>query len=154
MGTKLHEILRGVMLRALMAADMGLLILSVGAAISLGTHAPAWTNFESFFATRVSLSTVALFAIALFLAHCMLNICNLYESRRMSTRGAEALDVLRAMTLLTMCRWGEGKLFRISHMTTSFLIAFWVIGTVLIVVTRILLRYVLGRIRKRGRNLR
>lgn len=153
MGTKLQEILRGITRRALMAVDVGLLMLSVGVAVILSTHADKWTTLANFFAMRVSLLSCALFAIALFLCHAILKMCNLYESKRMSTKGAEALDVLRAMTYLTICLWGEGKLFRVSHMTTYFLFAFWVIGTLLITVTRMLLRYVLNSVRKRGQNL-
>ncbi len=153
MSSKLHEILRRIIVRALTVVDIGLLMLSVAVAVALSTHADKWTTFANFFATRVSLLSCVLFAIALFLCHGILRICNLYESKRMSTKGAEALDVVRAMTFLTICLWGEGKLFGVSHMTTYFLFAFWVVGTLLITAVRILLRYVLAGIRKRGRNL-
>jgi exopolysaccharide biosynthesis polyprenyl glycosylphosphotransferase len=70
----------------------------------------------------------------------------------MSTKRAEARDVVRAMTFLTACLWYEGKLFHVSTMTTYFLLAFWAVGTLAIVVTRLLIRSVLAGIRKRGRN--
>jgi exopolysaccharide biosynthesis polyprenyl glycosylphosphotransferase len=153
MGNKIQEIRRGILLRVLMAIDVGLLMLSFGLAIVLTTNAVKWTTFTSFFATSVSLLSCVLFAIALFLGHGVLVMCRLYESKRMSTKSAEVQDVLRAMTLLTACLWCEAKLFHVSDMPVSFLVAFWAVGTLLIIVTRLLLRSVLGGIRKRGRNL-
>jgi exopolysaccharide biosynthesis polyprenyl glycosylphosphotransferase len=77
----------------------------------------------------------------------------LYASKRLSTKGAEAVEILRAMTLSTACLWCEGKLFSITVMTPNFLLAFWTMGSASVIATRMLLRYVLGGIRKRGRNL-
>jgi exopolysaccharide biosynthesis polyprenyl glycosylphosphotransferase len=153
MGTKIHEILRGSFMRVLMAVDIGLLMLSFGLATVLSTKPDKWTTFTNFLATRVSLLSCILFAIALFLGHGALVMCNLYQSKRMSTKRAESLDVLFAMTFLSVCLWFEGKLFHVGDMPPYFLPAFWAVGTLLIMVMRLILRSVLGVIRKRGRNL-
>jgi len=152
MGTKIQEVVRGLMRSGLMVVDIGLLMLSFALAALLTTDGERWTDFDSFFATRVTLLSCVLFAIALFLGHGILVMFNLYQSKRMSTKGAEALDVVGAMALLTACIWCETKLFRQGD-TTSFLVVFCAIGTGLMIVTRMLLRSVLGNIRKRGRNL-
>lgn len=153
MGTKIQDTLRRILFRALMLTDVGLLMLSFGLAliVTAGRHGSA--TLASFFETRVSLLSCVLFALALFLGHGVLSACNLYESKRMSTKTAESWDVLRAVTFLTMCLWFEGKLFRIPDVPDYFLLAFWVIATILIMVARLLLRSVLGGLRKRGRNL-
>lgn len=153
MGEIIQETRRAVMLRALMALDISLLMVSFALAAVLTTNEERWTDFASFLATKVTLLSCALFAIALFLGHGILVMCNLYQSKRMSTKGAEAVDVLAGMTLLAVCLWCEAKVFRVAGNTTYFLVAFWAVGTALIIVTRILLRLVLGSIRKRGRNL-
>ena len=153
MSTKVQEILRGIMLRALMVIDISLFMVSFALAALLTTNPERWTNLAGLFATKVTLLSCVLFAIALFLGHGILVMCNLYESKRLSTKGAEAFDVLGAMALLTVCLWCEAKLFRMPGNTTYFLVAFWAIGTALIMVTRMLLRSVLGSLRKRGRNL-
>jgi exopolysaccharide biosynthesis polyprenyl glycosylphosphotransferase len=153
MVAKIQEILRGVMLRALMVVDISLLMLSFALAAVLTINGEHWPDFGSFFATRVTLLSCVLFAIALFMGHGILVMCNLYQSKRLSTKGAEAVDVLGAMTLLTLCLWCEAKLFRVPGKTMTFLMAFWAVGTALIIVTRVLLRFVLGSIRKRGGNL-
>jgi exopolysaccharide biosynthesis polyprenyl glycosylphosphotransferase len=153
MGIQIQEIVRAILLRALMVIDLGLLMLSFGFAAVWATHADSWATFPGFLAARVSVLSCVIFAFALFLGHGVLVMCNLYQSKRLSTKGAESLDVLRAMTLLIACLWCQGKLLRVSGMTVFFLLVFWVVGTILIIVTRLLLRSVLGAIRKRGRNL-
>ena len=152
MGAKIHEVLRRIGIRSLMLSDIGVLVLSFGLAAVLCSKVGKWTASTNLLAMRVSLLSCMLFAIALLLGHGVLVMCNLYQSKRMSTKGAEALDVLRAMTFLTVCLWCEGKLFHISVMTTYFLLAFWAIGTLAIILARLLIRSVLAGIRKRGRN--
>jgi len=153
MGPKIHEIMRGVVFNALRVADIGLIMLSFGLAAVLRLNAGKWTTIASFLASKVSLSSCVLFAIAILLCHAMFSLCGLYESKRLSTKRSEAADVLRAMTLSAACLWCEGKLFSISVMTPSFLVAFWTFGSVVVIAARVLLRFVLGGIRKRGRNL-
>jgi exopolysaccharide biosynthesis polyprenyl glycosylphosphotransferase len=154
MGPKTHEIMRGIVFNAFRVFDIGLIMLSFGLAAALSINAGKWTTIENFFASKVSLSSCVLFAIAMLLCHAMFSLSGLYESKRMSTKSSEAADVLRAMTFSTACLWCEGKSFSISVMTPYFLVAFWAIGSLVVIATRLLLRYVLGAIRKRGRNLR
>lgn len=153
MGTKIHEITRRIMLRVLMAIDIGLLMISFALAAAVTTGSNQWTRFTSLFAMRVSLFSCVVFTVGVLTGHSVLVVRRLYQSKRMSSRSAETLDVLRAMALLTVCLWLESKLFLISSAPPYFLLAFWAIGTLLMVVTRLLLRSVLGAIRKRGRNL-
>ena len=153
MGPKIREITRGIVTRALRATDIGLIMLAFGLAAALSINAGKWTTIASFFASKVSLSSCVLFAIALLLCNATFSLSGLYESKRMSIRSSEAGDVLRAMTLSTVGLWFEGKLFSISMMTPYFLVLFWATGSALIVSMRLLLRLVLGTIRRRGRNL-
>lgn len=153
MGNK-NQFRRGILLRLLMLIDIGLLMLSFGLAVLLTTDADKWTTLTSFFATSVSLLRCALFAIALFLGHSVLVMSSVYQSKRMATKSDVAVDVLGAMTALTVCLWCAAKLFRISDVPPYFLVAFWAIATLLITVTRLLLQSILAGIRKRGRNLR
>jgi exopolysaccharide biosynthesis polyprenyl glycosylphosphotransferase len=153
MGTKIHEVLRGVAIRVLMVIDIGLLMLSFGLAAVLSANTNKWAALTDFLATRVSLLNCVLLAIALLLGHGVLVMCNLYESKRMSPKSAEGFDILRAMTFLTACIWCEMSLFHASRMRSYFLLAFWAIGTMAIISARLWLRSVLAAIRKRGGNL-
>lgn len=153
MGAKIHEVVHAIGLRVLMAIDICLLMASFGLAAFLSTNANKWTAFANFLASRISLLSCVLFASAILLGHGVLVMCNLYESKRMSTKSAEGLDILRAMTFLTSCLWCGSSVFHLSDKTTYFLLAFWSIGTLAIITTRLLLRTVLVGIRKRGRDL-
>jgi exopolysaccharide biosynthesis polyprenyl glycosylphosphotransferase len=153
MGTKIHEVVRGIVFKALRVVDIALIMLSFGLAAVLSINTGKLTKIASFLESKVSLSSCVLFAIAILLCHAIFSLSGLYQSKRMSTKSSEAADVLRAMTFSTACLWLEGRLFSISVVRPSFLIGFWVLGTTLVIFTRFLLRYVLAAIRKRGRNL-
>ena len=154
MGAKFHQLSRGVLLRALMVIDVGLLMLSFGlAAAATGEEQQQWSTLSELFATKVSLLSCVSFAIALFVGHGVFVMCNLYQSKRMATTGAESLDVLRGAALLTACLWFGAWLFRVPGGTAYFLLAFLCFETVLVIATRILLRSVLRAIRRRGCNL-
>jgi exopolysaccharide biosynthesis polyprenyl glycosylphosphotransferase len=153
MRSKIQEILRGVGLRALMVIDIGLLMLSFGLAAALTSGPDPWSTFRDFFTARVSLLSCLLFAFALLVGHGVFVACNLYQSKRMSTKLAESWDALRAMVLFTVCLWCELKVFRVSRLPRYYLLALFAVATLLIVVARLLLRSFLAGIRKRGRNL-
>jgi exopolysaccharide biosynthesis polyprenyl glycosylphosphotransferase len=153
MDPKINEITRRVVFSALRVADIGLIMLAFGTAAVISINASKWTTIATVLASEVRISSCVLFAIAILLCHGVFSLCGLYESKRMSTKGAEATDVLRAMALSTACLWCEGKLFSILIITPYFLVAFWAIGAAAVIATRMLLRYVLEGIRKRGRNL-
>jgi exopolysaccharide biosynthesis polyprenyl glycosylphosphotransferase len=153
MAPKMREILHALVFNALRTIDVGLVMFSFGLAAVIGIKTLQWTTIADFFASKVSLSSCVLFAIAILLCYGVFSACGLYKSKRMSTNSAEVKDVLRAMTFSTLCIWLEGRLFFISVITPQFVLAFWVSGSALIISARFLLRLVLGAIRKRGHNL-
>jgi exopolysaccharide biosynthesis polyprenyl glycosylphosphotransferase len=153
MGSKIHEILRGIGFRALMVIDVGLLLASFGLAALLSSKSITWRTIAEFFTTKVSLSSCALFAIATLVCHGVFSLCSLYVSKRLSTKVAEVGAVLRAVTLSTVCLWCEVKLFSGMDFRFYFFLTFWFVGSLLIIATRMLLRCVLSEIRRRGRNL-
>ncbi len=153
MGPTIYQMMRGIVFNALRVTDISLIMLSFGLAAAFSVTAGKRMTIESFFASKVSLSSCVLFAIAILICYAMFSVSGLYQSKRMSTKASESADVLRAMTCSTACLWLEGRLFSISMVTPYFLLAFWAFGATLVMCTRFLLRYVLGVIRKRGRNL-
>jgi exopolysaccharide biosynthesis polyprenyl glycosylphosphotransferase len=153
MRPKINEMMRRIVFNALRVVDIGLIMLSFGAAAVVSVNAGKWTTIAIVLASKVSLSSCVLFAIAILLCHGVFSLCGLYQSKRMATKSAEAAEVLRALTLSTACLWCEGKLFAILLITPYFLVAFWAIGSAVVITTRMLLRYALRGLRKRGRNL-
>ena len=153
MGSNIREIIHGMGFRALMLVDIALLAVSFGLAALVSAHSCNWATITQFFASKISLSSFAFFAIAILVCRGSFTLCNLYESKRLSTRSAEAADVLRAVTFSTLFLWCGARLFSILHSRSYFLLAFWGIASFLIIATRTLLRYFLAGIRRRGRNV-
>jgi exopolysaccharide biosynthesis polyprenyl glycosylphosphotransferase len=153
MGPKILEITRGIFLYALRVVDVGLIMLSFGLALFATMSAQRWATLGSILARKVSLLHCVLFVIGILSCYGVFSLCGLYTSKRLSTKHAEAIEVLRAMTLSIACWWCIGKLFSILVITPTFLLAFFVIGSASVITARVLLRYALGLIRKHGRNL-
>ena len=153
MGSKIPEIIRRIGFRALRIVDITLLTFSFGLAALLSARSFKWTTIAQFFASKISLSSCAFFVIAILVCHGSFSLCNLYESKRLATRSAEAADVLRAVTISTLFLWCGAILFSILHPRSYFLVAFWAIASSLIIAARTLVRYLLAGIRRRGRNL-
>lgn len=149
----MREVVRVTVLNALRLIDVTLLMLAFGLGVVTGLDTLNWTTSADLLSSKVRLSSCILFAIAMLLCHAVFSACGLYKSKRLSTKRAELADVLRAMTLSTLCLALEGRLFSISVTTPRFLVAFWFFGSSAIIITRFLLRFILGAIRKRGGNL-
>ena len=153
MGSNIREIIRRMGFRALMLVDIALLMVSFGLAALLSARSCNWATIVQFFTGKISLSSFAFFAIAILVCRASFSLFNLYESKRLSTRSAEAADVLRAVTVSTLFLWCGARLFSILHSRSYFLVAFWAIASSLIIATRTLVRYLLAGIRTRGRNV-
>ncbi len=136
-----------------MLVDIALLVVSFGVTALPATRSFNWATIAQFLGGKISLSSFVLFAIALLVCHAIFSSCNLYESKRLSTKGAEAIDILRAVTICTLFLWWAGKLLSIVHPRSDVLVAFWAIACSLIIATRVLVRYLLTGVRKRGRNV-
>jgi exopolysaccharide biosynthesis polyprenyl glycosylphosphotransferase len=149
----MREVLRASVLNALRVLDITLIMLAFGLGAVTGLNTLNWTTSADFLSSKVRLSSCILFAIAIFLCYAVFSACGLYESKRMSTKRAEVADVLRAMTLSTVCVALEGRLFSIAVISPRFLVAFWFFGSSTVIFVRFLLRFILGAIRKRGGNL-
>ena len=107
-----------------------------------------------FLSMRIRLSNFVIFAALLFMWHLTFSACGLFESRRLSTRGSLVIDSARATTLATITLMVVTRLFAIRMVTIGFLLLFWALSSAFVAVSRLALRYVLGKVRLRGHNLR
>ena len=151
----MSEVNRRFLLNALKLFDLGLVFVSFGIATFLVASAQHSVPIGQFLSLRVKLSNCVIFAVALLLCHLMYSLCGLYESRRLSSRGAELLDAVKATSLSTL---GFAVLSSLCHLrvvtTARFLLLFWAFSSLTLVLSRVLLRYLLARARRNGHNLR
>jgi exopolysaccharide biosynthesis polyprenyl glycosylphosphotransferase len=134
--------------------DLVLVVLSFGVTTALIVHAEGKISLAQFLSMRTKISNFAIFILALFVCHLVLSICGLYRSRRLSSRRAEIVDILKATSVSLVCLVAIGSVFSVRMITLPFLVLFWAVSTAILCVCRVLLRVVLARIRAHGRNLR
>jgi exopolysaccharide biosynthesis polyprenyl glycosylphosphotransferase len=102
---------------------------------------------------RIRLSDCIIVAVVLVLSYWMFAFCGLYQSRRLSRKFDESIDILKAVALATTCMALVGTLFSVKLMTARFYLTFFVICFLCLTTTRLVLRYTLARIRRRGYDL-
>jgi exopolysaccharide biosynthesis polyprenyl glycosylphosphotransferase len=149
-----NEVKRKFLLSLLKLYDSGLVIAAFGLTTLLLVKADRTVPLEHFLSVRIKLVNFLIFGVALLLCHGMFYMCGLYESRRLSTRKAEMLDALKATTLSTACLALMSYFFAIKMVAPRFLLVFWVIITISAVVSRLLMQFWLGKVRRHGHNLR
>src|SRR5258708_38707678 len=82
------------------------------------------------------------------------SVFGIYPFRRLSGRWEEMRDIVKASTVGTLAIMLGAAIFHIRMITLVFGAAFWVASAAGTMLSRLVLRHVLKRVRLRGRNLR
>ena len=151
MMTTLH---RRIFVRAVKLFDLAVMTFAFGLAVVLDVHKTGSVSLADFLSMRVKVRNFALFAAFLLLWHIIFCFFRLYDSRRLSPRWNEALDIVKATTLGASFVCIAASLFRLVMVTPWFVVGFWSISSATLVASRLVARHFLSRIRARGRNLR
>ena len=124
--------------------------------IAAGTLVPGsdWYTLQQLFEVRLKASNLLLFVVLMAAWYVIFAAFGLYRSLRLSSAGAEILDIVKATSLGSMAVLGVASLINIDLVTSQFLVAFWVMSSAMTIVARLTLRVILERLRVRGRNLR
>lgn len=149
----MNGIKRQFLLHALKIFDIALVVVSFAFAASLHVHPDYSVSMQNIFTMKLNFSDSVIFAIAMLLCHRMFAICDLYESKRLSTRSAETVDVLKATSLSTACLALVAVVFHVRLITPYFLAVFWLTSSLGASSFRCLLRHWLASLRKAGHNL-
>ncbi|HEX5412998.1 MAG TPA: sugar transferase [Terriglobia bacterium] len=111
-------------------------------------------SYSEFFSMRVKVQNFVLFLGLLIIWHVILASFSLYESRRMVTRESDIMDTLSATTLCTLAVGAAAMLFHIRLVGAAFIVLMWAASSATIMLSRLVFRYFLHDLRKRGHNLR
>ena len=103
---------------------------------------------------RVKLGNLILFASFALIWHILFSVVGLYGSKRLTSRLDEAGDIARATTLGTGVIAAFGLAFQIWVVNRTFLILFWALSTILVILSRSVIRGVLAYLRRHGKNMR
>jgi exopolysaccharide biosynthesis polyprenyl glycosylphosphotransferase len=145
---------RQILLNACKLFDVLIMIVAFGAAILPLLRENHAVSFAQFLTMRVKIGNFLIFFVLLFLWHVLFRNCGLYASRRLSPRSAEIRDLLKATSFGTLLLGAGAVIFRIRMVSPTFLLLFWILSSLLMVVSRVTLRVALVQTRLRGRNLR
>src|SRR6202790_5781728 len=129
----MKESKRRFILSGLKLLDIFQLILSFGLATVLVAHGQRGVSLEQFLSIRVKLSNCAVFAAILLAWHIVFSMCGVYESKRLSRRRVEIIELLKAIALSTALLALLAELIRIRMITSRFLAFFWLISSLLFV---------------------
>ena len=145
---------RQILLNTFKLFDLALAIFSFALATASVLFQSGKVSLARFLSMQVAVRNFALFFGFLILWHIIFSVSGMYHSRRLSSRRGEALDVVRATSLATLSIFIASIAFGTKVITPIFLTVFWAVSSTTAVSSRLALRYLLGRIRVRGRNLR
>ena len=145
---------RRILLETAKFFDLALMVFSFGLATVLVVRVTPTISLARFLSMRVKVQNFVLFALFLLAWHLVFSSFGLYNSKRFSPRWAEVLDIAEATTLGSAIVFVAAIFLRIQMVTPLFTLLFWVASTLGGTGSRVLLRYMLGGIRRRGRNLR
>lgn len=145
---------RQLLLAALKLSDLGILLLSLVLADWIANHGSSSDYFRDLSRATFSARDLVLLLLLLPLWHYVLSFFALYESRRLDRPPEEAFHVWCGVTTASLFAAGIIFILRRPSAGLAFLALFWLVATVLTISFRTLLRQLLRRIRRSGRNLR
>lgn len=114
----------------------------------------AKVSLEAFLTERIMVRDFVIFVTLLLVWHILFTLFGLYDSRQLSQRRGEIVDVLAATALGTGSTCVAVFLFRLEIDKSLFVLALWVMSSVTLVSTRLAAGYLLSRIGNRRQTLR
>jgi exopolysaccharide biosynthesis polyprenyl glycosylphosphotransferase len=150
----MHEARRRFILSGLKLFDISQLTLAFGLATMLVVHWDQRIGLAQFLSMRIKLANCVAFASILLAWHMIFSLCGLYESKRLSSRRLELLDIFKATTFASSLLATVATLLRITMITPRFVTSFWIFASFLLASSRLTMRPLLASLRRRGRNLR
>jgi exopolysaccharide biosynthesis polyprenyl glycosylphosphotransferase len=145
---------RQALLTAFKLFDVVLLVVAFAFATVPVLYETGGASLAQFLDQRIRINDFLIFLGLLAIWHAIFSSFGLYHSHRLERPRAEITSVVNAVTVASFVVLAAAMFFRISMVTPIFLMVFWAVGTALVVVSRLTLRYLLKQLRVRGRNLR
>ncbi len=126
----------------------------LGLSVHLFSNHIALPTFSQIGHLEIKILNLLYFILALYTWQITLSNFKLYRSKRLSEQSKEILDVLKATSTGAILIWIEALFFKINFITIYVVIFFFLSATVITVASRVVLRYLLRKVRSRGRNRR
>jgi exopolysaccharide biosynthesis polyprenyl glycosylphosphotransferase len=137
-----------------MAFGFADLLMMVVAFFLASAYAADDLSFSRVLGMRFRIVNFVTFVLLLALWHVIFRAMGMYRSHRLTSLKAEAWRALQAATIGTLAILNCAILFNIRLVTPVFVAVFWLACAGLNVANRLLIRLLLARARRGGRNLR
>lgn len=145
---------RQILLNTLKVYDLGIMMLSFALATLAVSRASGTVSLEQFLSMRIKIANFVIFCCLLLVWHLVFRVFGMYASRRLSSWWEEPVDILKASTVGALAIILGAALFHVRMITAEFIAVFWIATTCVTMLSRILLRNALKKVRLHGRNLR
>ena len=145
---------RKLTLKALKLFDLLVMVSAFALATIVTSKHTSQISLSDFLSMRIKVQNLIILIGFLVVWQILFSFFGMYRSRRLSNRKREVLDIFKATSIGTSVLWMTSVLFRIEMITPSFLGVFWSVSTIVIVLSRLSLRFLLSHVRRKGRNLR
>jgi exopolysaccharide biosynthesis polyprenyl glycosylphosphotransferase len=117
-------------------------------------HIREGIGIAEFLSMRIKVENFFLFLGIVGVWHVLFASLGVYRSQRLSTQKSELVHVFRATSACALSVGVLGSLLSIRMVTPEFLLAFWLLTTWALILSRLGLRFFLEGVRRRGHNLR
>ncbi len=148
----MRHLRRRILFDSFKLADLLIMVIAFGVAM-ISEQQSSSSPLELFLAMRVSILNLLFFLGYMLFWQSLFTFLGLYYSMRLSSKHSEALAVFRATTLGTLAIYIGSILFNVSLVTPLFLFVFWLITTGFTIISRMVLRNLLGRVRPNGMHV-
>jgi exopolysaccharide biosynthesis polyprenyl glycosylphosphotransferase len=145
---------RKIYLKLIQLFDLGLVCAAFLLTALMALNQQADMSFGTFLGMRIKIQNFILFLGMLFIWHTIFSSFDIYNSKRLSSKKAELLDILKATSAGTLSIFIIGTLFHKSIITPISIMVFWLLISALVIFSRLLGRFILEHFRLKGHNLR
>jgi len=145
---------RTALLTLLKVADILVVAACLATSVALGVTQYRLGDWVGILEMRISVRNVLFVAAYLFFWHVVLGLRGLYGSYRLAPASRELHDLLIAVTIATAPLLPIGVALGLGAVNPHFLLAFPALALAGLAIERRVLRYLAGRLRAWGRNLR
>ncbi|MGO8792271.1 MAG: sugar transferase [Terriglobia bacterium] len=130
---------------------MGVAFLLAAVPVSRGGEG---VSFAAFLSMRIKVENFFLFVGMVGMWHVLFVAYGVYQSQRLASRQEELACIFKATSTGTLGVGLVALLFHIRMVTPIYLAAFWLLTNAAVIASRLVLRFFLEGIRRRGRNIR
>ena len=145
---------RQILLKSFKLLDLLIMVFSFALATSLVYYRFDIAYLAEFLSMRIKVRNFALFLGFMIVWHIIFSLFGLYHSKRLSTRWSEIIDIIKATFLGTLVIFIAALVLNLMMISPVFLAVFWIVSSSISILSRLVLRFLLDRVRVRGRNLR